>query len=30
MIAYVIEIQKSKFANIKFCEFSQSEPGSLN
>ena len=27
MIAYMIEIQKSKFANISFCEFNQSEPG---
>ena len=28
MITYIIEIQKSKFANIKFHEFDQSEPGS--
>ena len=27
MIAYMIKIQKSKFANIKFREFDQSEPG---
>ena len=27
MIAYMIEIQESKFANIKFCDFDQSEPG---
>ena len=27
MIAYMIEIQKSKFANIYFLEFDQSEPG---
>ena len=26
MIAYMIEIQKSKFANISFLEFDQSEP----
>ena len=26
LIAYIIGIQKSKFANIKFCEFDQSEP----
>ena len=26
MIAYIIEIQKSKFANIKFREFDQYEP----
>ena len=26
MIAYVIEIQKSKMANIYFCEYDQSEP----
>ena len=26
MIAYVIEIQKSKLANIYFCEYDQSEP----
>ena len=27
IIAYIIEIQKSKFANIKFHEFEQSESG---
>ena len=27
MIAYIIEIHKSKFANIKFREFYKSEPG---
>ena len=27
IIAYIIEIQKSKFANIKFHEFDQSESG---
>ena len=27
MIAYIIEIQKSKFANILFREFDQSELG---
>ena len=27
MIAYKIEIQKSKFANILFREFDRSEPG---
>ena len=27
MIAYIIEIQKSKFPNIWFREFVQSEPG---
>ena len=27
MIAYIIEIHKSKFANISFREFDQSEPG---
>ena len=26
MIAYMAEIQKSKFVNIKFREFGQSEP----
>ena len=26
-IIYIIEIQKSKFANIKLHEFDQSEPG---
>ena len=26
MIAYITEIQKSKFANIKFREFDHSEP----
>ena len=27
MLAYIIEILKSKFANIKLHEFDQSEPG---
>ena len=27
MIAFIIEIQKSKFVNIKFCKFYQYEPG---
>ena len=27
MIAYIIEIQKTKFADILFREFDQSEPG---
>ena len=27
MIAYIIEIQKSKFADILFREFDHSEPG---
>ena len=27
MIAYIIEIQKLRFANILFREFNQSEPG---
>ena len=27
MIAYVIEIHKSKFANVYFHEFDQSQPG---
>ena len=27
MIVYTIEIQISKFANIKFCDLDQSEPG---
>ena len=27
MIAYIIETQKLKFANISFREFDQSEPG---
>ena len=27
IIAYIIEIQKSQFANIKFPEFDQSESG---
>ena len=30
MIAYTIEIQKSKFANIYFRDLVQSEPGLLN
>ena len=29
MIAYIIEIQKSKLAKILFLEFDQSEPGRL-
>ena len=29
MYMYIIEIQKPKFANNKFCEFDQSEPGRL-
>ena len=29
MIAYIIEIQKSKYANILFCGFEWSEPGRL-
>ena len=29
MIAHIIEIQKSKFINIQFREFGQSEPSSL-
>ena len=27
IIVYVIEIQKSKVANIQFCKIEQSEPG---
>ena len=27
MIAYIIAIQKSKFANVQFLEFDPSEPG---
>ena len=27
MIAHIIKIQISKFVNIQFCEFDQSEPG---
>ena len=30
MIAYIDETQKSKFANIQFHEFDQSEPRRLN
>ena len=26
MIAYIIETQKSKFADTEFCEFDESEP----